>query len=202
MQVALPENALPAKLTLRPDLRMDDDEYYAFCVANPDLRFERSAKGEILVVPRVGLESDFRNVDLVLQLGQWAKRDGRGRVSGPTAEFILPSGAAYSPDAAWISFARLRTLGSDQRRKFPRLVPEFVIEVMSPSDRLKAAKAKMQDWVANGVDLAWLVDGDKQTVYIYRAGQEPERRTGITELAGEGPIEGFVADFRDIWTIS
>jgi Uma2 family endonuclease len=181
---------------------MDDDEYYAFCVANPDLRFERSAKGEILVVPRVGLESDFRNVDLVLQLGQWAKRDGRGRVSGPTAEFILPSGAAYSPDAAWISFARLRTLGSDQRRKFPRLVPEFVIEVMSPSDRLKAAKAKMQDWVANGVDLAWLVDGDKQTVYIYRAGQEPERRTGITELAGEGPIEGFVADFRDIWTIS
>jgi Uma2 family endonuclease len=146
-----------------------------------------------------GGESDYRSIDVCVQLAVWAKRDGRGKVFGPS-EFIVPSGAAYSPDAAWVSNERLTQLTKAQRRKFLRLCPEFVVEVMSPSDRLKPAREKMDDWMANGVQLSWLIDGDNQTVYIYRAGQgDAEKRVGIAKLAGEGPLAGFELDLTDIW---
>jgi Uma2 family endonuclease len=161
MMLTLPESALPVKLTLGPAKRMSDDDYFAFCAANPKIRFERSVLGEITIVPPAGYESDYRNADVLTQLGQWARLDGRGKVSGPSAEFILPSGAAYSPDAAWVSNQQLQKLTKDQKRKFPRMVPEFIVEVMSPSDRLKAAQEKMEQWMANGVELAWLIDGDR-----------------------------------------
>jgi Uma2 family endonuclease len=201
MQVTLPEQALPAKLTLNPKLRIkDDDEYWEFCAANPDVRFERTAQGEIVIVPPAGMESEYRGTELVVKLGRWAKKDGRGKVVGSNTEFILPSGAARSPDAAWVSNAKLAKRTKEQRRKFPPLCPEFIVEVMSPSDRLKNAKEKMAEWMANGVKLGWLIDGDRQTVYIYRAGQnEPEKKTGIKRLVGEGPIAGFVLDLTDIW---
>jgi Uma2 family endonuclease len=200
MQVVLPEQALPATLILNPEMRMNDDEYYDFCMANPDVRFERTALGEIIIVPPVGGESDYRNMEVSSQLAVWAKRDGRGKAFGPTVEFILPSGAAYSPDAAWVSNQRLAKLTKEQRRKFLRLCPAFVVEVMSPSDRLKAAKSKLKDWMANGVQLGWLIDGDDRTVYIYRAGQEAaETRAGIAKLQGEGPVAGFELDLTEIW---
>ncbi len=200
MQVVLPEQALPAKLILNPELRMNDDGYYEFCMANANVRFERTAQGEIIIVPPVGGESDFQSVEVIGQLRDWAKRDGRGRAFGTSVGFILPTGAAYSPDAAWVSNARLAQLTKQQRRKFPRLCPEFVVEVMSPSDRLKTAQEKMRDWMANGVQLGWLIDGDNQTVYIYRAGQgDPETRTGVPKLSGEGPVAGFELDLADIW---
>jgi Uma2 family endonuclease len=133
-------------------------------------------------------------------LREWARRDKRGKAFGSTAEYILPSGAAYSPDASWVSNERLATLSKQEKRKFPRVVPEFIVEVMSPSDRLKAAKAKMSDWMADGVELGWLIDGDNRTVYIYRAGQnEPEVSTGASKLNGDGPIQGFQVDLKEIW---
>jgi len=200
MNVVLPDSALPAKLILNPELPMSDDEYYDFCVANPDVWFERNAQGEIIIVPPVGLESDNRNADIVTQLSVWAKRNRRGKAFGPTCEFILPSGAAYAPDAAWVSKERLATLSKAQLRKFVKLVPEFVVELLSPSDRLPAAKKKMAEWMANGVALAWLIDADKQAVYIYRAGQaSSEKLEQVERLAGEGPVEGFVLELNDIW---
>jgi len=200
MQVVLPEQALPAKLILNPELRMSDDEYFEFCMANPDLILERSARGEILVAPPAGGESSYRSGEVAGQLGNWAKRDGRGRASGSSAEFILPTGAALSPDTAWTSKARLSELSKNQLRKFPPVCPEFVVEVMSPSDRLKPAIEKMQDWMRSGVELGWLIDGDAQSVYIFRAGvSEAEKRTGIATLSGEGPVEGFELDLTDIW---
>jgi Uma2 family endonuclease len=200
MQVVLPAEALPAKLTLNPQLRMSDDQYYDFCMVNANVRFERTAQGEIIIVPPAGGESDYRNIELSTQLAVWSKRDGRGKAFGPSVEFFLPTGAAYSPDAAWVSNARLAQLTKEQKRKFPRLCPEFVAEVMSPGDRLKTAQKKMADWMANGVQLSWLVDGDKQSVYIYRAGRSGfEKRAGIPKLAGEGPLAGFELDLTEIW---
>jgi Uma2 family endonuclease len=99
-----------------------------------------------------------------------------------------------------VSNERLTQLTKAQRRKFLRLCPEFVVEVMSPSDRLKPARERMDDWMANGVQLSWLIDGDNQTVYIYRAGQsDAEKRVGIAKLAGEGPLAGFELNLTDIW---
>jgi Uma2 family endonuclease len=179
---------------------MSDDQYYDFCMANPNVRFERTAQGEIVVVPPVGGETAYRDSEVTVQLAAWAKQDGRGKAFGPSVEFFLPTGAAYSPDAAWVSNARLAQLTKEQKRKFPRLCPEFVAEVMSPSDRLKRAQAKMDDWMANGVQLGWLIHGDKQTVYIYRAGRSDfEKRSGIPTLAGEGPLAGFDLDLTEIW---
>jgi len=200
MQVVLPEEALPAKLTLNPELRMTDDEYFEFCQLNRDVRFERTAEGEIIIVPPAGYESSYQSGDIFGQLRNWAKRDGRGKASDASAEFILPTGAALSPDAAWLSNQQLSQLSKKQRTKFPPVAPEFVIEVMSPSDRLPAAKKKMQEWIRGGVELAWLVHGDAQTVYIYRpGGQEAEQKTGIAKLAAEGPVAGFELDLTDIW---
>jgi len=199
MQVTIPEKALPAKIILNPELHMTDDEYFAFCQASPDVRFERTAEGEIVIVPPAGWESDFENAEVVRQLGNWAIRDGRGQASGPSTEFMLETGAAYSPDAAWVSTAKLARLTKAQRRKFPRLCPEFIVEVMSPSDRLKAAQHKMREWMRAGVELGWLIHGDKRTVYIYRAGQEAEARSGILQLSGEGPVAGFELDLTRIW---
>ena len=200
MQVVLPEESLPAKLTLNPESPLSDDEYYAFCQANAEVRFERTAQGEIIIVPPAGYESDYRNADVVTQLRIWAKRDGRGKASGPSTEFMLPTGAALSPDAAWVSNTRLSKVAKEKLRKFPPVCPEFVIEVMSPSDRIKAAQEKMSDWMAAGVKLGWLIDGDRQTVYVYRAGRkEPQKHTGIAKLAGEGPVSGFELELTDIW---
>lgn len=201
MQVVLPEEALPATLKLNPELRMNDDDYFEFCMANPNVRFERTAQGEIVIVPPAGWESDHECVSVAAQLHHWARRDGRGKSSGTSTEFILPTGAALSPDAAWVSKDRLSRLSRDQRRKFPPVCPEFVVEVMSPSDRLRAAQEKMPEWMRAGVELGWLIDGDRQTVYIYRAGkQEAEKRAGITKLAGEGPVTGFELDLSDVWS--
>jgi len=145
MQVVFPEQALPAKLTFNPELPMSDDEYFDFCMANPDLRFERTAQGEIIIVPPAGLESSDRSGDAFGPLRDWARRDGGGRAFDSSAEFILPTGAALSPEAAWVSNRRLSELSKEQRRKFPSVCPEFVIEVMSPSDRMPLAKEKMQE---------------------------------------------------------
>jgi Uma2 family endonuclease len=200
MQVVLPVEALPAKLTLNPELRMTDDEYFDFCQVNSDLWIERTAEGEIIITPPTGYESGYRNTRIVGQLDSWAIQDGRGKASGPSAEFILPTGAALSPDATWLSNQKLSQLSKKQRTKFPPAAPEFVIEVMSPSDRLPAAKRKMLEWIRGGVQLAWLIDGDAETVYIYRPGnQKPEHKTGITKLAGEGPVAGFELDLTDVW---
>lgn len=114
-------------------------------------------------------------------------------------EFLLPDGSALSPDASWVSNVSLERLTREQRREFLRLSPEFVVEVMAPSDRLNSAKRKMEAWIANGVQIGWLIDGDRETVYVYRKGRAPVTRRGLRELLGDGPVKGFVLKLDSIW---
>ena len=179
--------------------RFSDEEYWAFCEANPNLRIERTAQGEIVIMPPCGGESDYRSLGVAAALRMWAEIDGRGVAFGSTVQFFLPDGSGLSPDAAWVSHESLNRLTKQQRKKFLRLSPEFVVEVLSPSDILKEAKAKMELWIANGVELAWLIDGDAETVYIYRKGHLPKTRRHIAQLAGTGPVEGFVLKLTPIW---
>lgn len=199
MRIALPDVDVPVTLILDKDHRLSDDEYFSFCEANPDFWVERTAQGEIVIVPPAGLESDYRNFDLNTQFGIWSKRTGRGRAFGPTAQFILPDGSALSPDTAWVSSERLATVPEEQRKRFPHVVPEFVAEVMSPSDSLRAAQNKMRQWMANGVELGWLIDGDRECIHVYREAAEPRKVHGVSQIEGEGPVEGFVLDLTDIW---
>ena len=116
-----------------------------------------------------------------------------------SVQFLLPDGSALSPDASWVSNEALVRLSRQERREFLRLRPEFIVEVMSPSDRLKRAKAKMENWMKNGVQLGWLIDADKQTVYVYRKGRNPVTRRNMLELAADAPLEGFVLKLGFIW---
>jgi Uma2 family endonuclease len=197
--VALPELERPARLVLNVDSPLTDKAYMAFCAANPDLHVERSAEGEILIVPPAGGESSYRSIEVAGELRQWAKVDGRGKVLDSSVQFLLPDGSAMSPDAAWVSTESLQRLTGRQRKQFLALCPEFIVEVLSPSDRLKNAKAKMQRWIANGVQLGWLIDGDAQTVYVYRKGRPVKPRQGVAQIAGEGPVQGFVLRLGSIW---
>ncbi len=197
--IVLPALTSPATLDFAPEDRMTDDQYFDFCMANPDVNFERTAQGEIVIVPPAGPESDYRNADAITSLGLWARKDGRGKYFGATVQFFLPDGSALSPDAAWISKERLSAFTKAELRRFPHLVPEFIIEVMSPSDRLPAAKRKMRAWASNGVELGWLIDGDNRRVYVYRGTTEPQVIEDAESIAGEGPVEGFVLPLQEIW---
>ncbi len=182
---------LPDKLT--------EEAYLSYCEANPELRLERTAKGEIVIAPPAGGESDYRSLEIAAELRAWAKRDGRGVAFGSSVEFLLPNGAALSPDAAWASNQKLARLSKEQRRKFLRLAPDFVAGILSPSDRLPAAQDKMLEWMENGVALAWLIDGDARTIYIYRAARPVEKCQGVTTLAADGPLLGFTINLADLW---
>jgi Uma2 family endonuclease len=187
------------KLVFDREDRLSEQEYLAFCEANPNLRCERTAEGEIVIVPPAGGESAYRSGNAFWKLAEWAERDGRGKAFDSSVEYLLPDGAALSPDASWTSNAALDRLSREERREFLRLSPEFVIEVMSPSDRLRSAKAKMEDWMANGVQSGWLIDGDRKTVHLYRQNREPEALRDVAEIAGEGAVEGFVLPLAAIW---
>ncbi len=178
---------------------MNDSEFLAFCEQNPDLHIERDFDGDLIIMPPSGAETGFRNSDLIAQLTLWAKKDGRGRVFDSNTAYILPDGAVLSPDASWVSIDRLDRFTKEQKKHFLPLCPEFVVELMSPTDRLARVKAEMEQWMSNGAGLGWLIDGDRQTVYIYRPAREPEELTGIDQLPGEGPVGGLRLELQDIW---
>jgi Uma2 family endonuclease len=199
MQVVLRDVKARSRIRIDGDKRMSPEKFYDYCAANPDLRAELTAEGEIVIMPPTGAETGYRNSELTAQLRNWSRRDGRGRAFDSNVEYLLPNGSAMSPDASWVERARLSRLTREQKRKFPPLVPDFVVELTSHSDRLPRVRKKMESWIANGVKLAWLIDADRRTAYIYRPRREPEKLVAPAKLKGEGPVAGFVLDLAEIW---
>ena len=188
---------LPATLTAHP---MSDEEFAAFCADHPDLCFEMTAEGELVVMPPTYSLTGVRNSRIGRQLDAWAEQDGRGLSSDSSTGFLLPSGARRSPDAAWTLKSRVAELDPASRDRFWHLCPDFVIELQSSTDRPRILHAKMQEWIANGAHLAWLIDPERKSLTIYRAGGEAvETRTNIDSIAGEDLMEGFVLDLRFVW---
>jgi len=198
MQLIVNDVESQAPVILHPP-PMTDDEFYDFCQLYPDFRVERTAEGEIVIMPPTGMETGSRNNNLAMQLGAWAIEDGRGTACDSSTEFILPSGAARSPDASWVDNRRLESLTREQKKKFPRICPDFIVELTSPSDRLRNVEKKMQEWVDNGALLGWLLDPDSRTAYIYRPGRSPEMLENPKRLDGEGSVAGFVLKLERIW---
>ena len=199
MQVLLPDIETRAPIRIRVKRPMNDDEFAAFCAQNGDLQIEREANGDLIIMPPSGAETGFRNSDLTAQLSVWAKRDGRGRVFDSNTEYILPDGAALSPDASWVRIERLDEFSKEQKKRFLPLCPDFVVELTSPTDRLPRVKTKMEQWMNNGSRLGWLIDADRRTMYIYRPGQQTEELKEIDYVLGEGPVEGFRLELTEIW---
>jgi Uma2 family endonuclease len=201
MRVEMPERATRATFEFRGEggTLNDDEEFFDFCARNPDLNIERLANGKIIVTRGSGLETAFRNCEISGQLGTWSEADGRGVAFGSSAEFMLASGTAFAADASWIFKSRLAKLTKEQKKQFGRLCPDFVVELRSPSDRLSSPKAKMEEWMRNGAQLAWLIDADHGVVSIYRPGKPVEELRGADAIDGEGPVEGFRLDLEPVW---
>ena len=186
-------------LNLTPIIHLTDEQFYQLCQTNRDVRFERNARGELIIMPPTGGETGFRNSKLNQRLANWSDADGTGIAFDSSTGFKLPNGADRSPDAAWVKLERWESLTPEQRRKFPPLAPDFLIELRSATDDLKSLQDKMQEYRDNGVRLGWLIDPQNQRVEIYRSGQEVEVLQSPDMLSGEDVLPGFVLDLSQIF---
>ena len=182
-----------------PFTRLTDEDFFALCQDNSEWQYERNANHEILVMPPVGTESSRNNNEVSGQLWLWNRHSHLGQAFDSSAGFTLPDGSVRSPDAAWLSQAAWAGLTAEQKRRFPSVCPEFVVEVKSPSDGLRYLQAKMEDYLTNGVQLGFLLDIEAETAYVYRPGQPVETLTGFDrDLSGEPLLPGFALDLRPL----
>lgn len=177
-----------------------EDEFFEFCQANSDLRLERNPKGEIVIMTPAGFVSSAHSAEVVSQLRNWNKVSKLGRVADSSAGYNMSDKSVLSPDASWFSLATWETIPPAKRRKFLPICPEFVVEVMSPSDTLTGSQAKMEQWLGYGVQLGFLItDEPTEIAYIYRPGQPVEVVQGFDhELSGEPVLPGFQLDLREL----
>jgi Uma2 family endonuclease len=196
MNVALADAALPARL--RFERALTDDELFEFCMENETLRVERDLNGELILMSPTGLEGSSWNSMVNAYLVLWAGQFG-GKVFDSNGGFTLPDGSMRVPDAAWMSQARWDALARREQQRFGHVSPQFIIEIRSESDELAELQNKMKMWIANGVELAWLIDPRRRVVEVYRAGEEPEVHEDPTSVQGDGPVRGFELVMGRVW---
>jgi Uma2 family endonuclease len=183
----------------RPETPMSDEDLMRFCAANDIARVEREVNGEILVMSPAGNRTGRRNAAIISALDTWAQKDGRGYVFDSSTGFTLADGSMRSPDAAWVEATRWNALSKADQNRFSPICPDFLIELRSKTDDLAALEAKMARWISNGAKLAWLIDPDRQTVAVYRDGEQPAVHHHSTSMQGTGPIAGFELTMARIW---
>ncbi len=189
----------PLVMRLHPVINLTDDQFFEFCQINRDLRIERTATGELLIMPPTGSETGGSNFELAVQLGNWVKQDGTGKGFDSSTGFTLPNGATVSPDISWVKLERWNALSKEQRTKFAPIAPDFVVELRSKSDTLKDLQEKMQQYINNGVRLGWLIDCRQSRVYVYRPGVPVECLENPETVSGGTELPGFVLEMKEIW---
>ncbi len=182
-----------------PAIDMSREQFFQFCQMNRDVRIERNAEGSIAVMTPTGGETGARNGFLVAALYRWAEQNGTGVAFDSSTGFELPNGAVRSPDAAWVLRKRLARLSPEDKERFLPLCPDFVIELISPSDSRAAVQRKMEEYRANGAHLGWLIDPARRQVAIYRADGSLEQRAEPDVVTGETVLPGFSLDLPAIW---
>ena len=176
-----------------------DDNFYQLCRENPDVKFERNAKGEIIIMSPTGGGTGKRNAGITTDFVNWNRQTKLGEVFDSSTCFKFPNGANRSPDVAWIKQERWDTLTQEEQEKFPPISPDFVLELMSPSDTLRECQDKMQEYMENQVKLGWLIDRKTRRVEIYRQGQPVEVLESPPSLSGENILPGFILNLQNIW---
>lgn len=184
---------------LMPQSKMTAEQFYAFCQANPELRIERTAEGEVVIMPPAFSDTGNRNVRISYQVVAWADRDDTGEAFDSSAGFTLPNGAIRSPDTAWIKRDRWNTLSNEQKASFAPIYPDFVIELRSSSDTLSGLKKKMQEYIDNGVQLGLLIDRKKRKVHIYRPDRIPEILENPDGVSCDPELTGFTLKMNKVW---
>jgi Uma2 family endonuclease len=179
--------------------QMTTEQFYEFCLANRDLRIERTATGEVIVMPPAFSDTGNRNIKIAQQVANWAEKDGTGETFDSSAGFTLPNGAIRSPDASWIRSERWNALTDEQKASFAPICPDFVIELGSASDRLTTLQEKMQEYIDNGALLGLLIDRKERTVHLYRPQQIPQILENPAEIQCDPELPGFILKMSSIW---
>ncbi|ACB52052.1 unknown [Crocosphaera subtropica ATCC 51142] len=186
-------------INLEPLGKMTDEQFYQLCRKNPEINFERNAKGELMIMPPTGGETGNRNSEINAEFVFWNRQTKLGKVFDSNTCFKFPNGAERSPDVSWIKLERWNQLTLEQKEKFPPIAPDFVLELMSPSDSVKNTQEKMAEYQANGVKLGWLINRKDQQVEIYRQGKSKEVLNEPIFLSGEDILPEFVLDLAMVW---
>jgi Uma2 family endonuclease len=189
----------PLTIDLPWIMPMTEEQFSEFCLANRDLRIERTASGEVIVMSPAFSDTGNRNFNIAVQLGSWAERNGTGLGFDSSAGFTLPNGATRSPDASWIKLERWNALTEKQKASFAPICPDFVIELRSASDTVSSLQKKMEEYIANGTILGWLIDRQNRKVYIYRPNREPEILNDPQTVSGDPELSGFQLVMAKIW---
>ncbi len=180
-------------------LDITEDKFYQLCINNRNLRFERNYKGDLVIMTPVGDISSNRNARLIQQLLNWSDKDKTGIVFDSSAGFVLPNGAIRSPDASWIPLQKWNQVPNEEKERFSHICPDFVVELMSPSDKLKDTQEKMREYRENGTKLGWLINRKDKQVEIYRQNQDVEILNNPQKLSGEDILIGFELNLKVIW---
>ena len=180
---------------------LSDEQFFQLCLDNRELHLELTAQKELVIMTLPGGKTGRRNEIICRRLGNWAEQDGTGITFVPLTLFILPSGAKRAPDASWLRRERWDTLTDEQQEKAPPLCPDFVVELMSRSDRrkLKMLQSKMAEYIDNGAQLGWLIDPFNKNVYIYRPGKSVQRLENPATIHGDSVLPGFIFQLSEIW---
>ena len=179
-------------------INLTDEQFFQLCQHNRDYQFERTASGELIIMPPTGSETSKRNMDLSYQLRAWSRQNNLGVAFDSSGGFRLPNGADRSPDASWVKKERWDALTPEQKDSFAPLCPDFVVELRSRTDSLKKLQEKMQEYIDNGAKLGWLIDRKNRRVEIYRPGQDVEIIENPATLSGEDVLPGFVLNLEEI----
>ena len=193
------DTTLPIVLRLNPVIELTEEQFLAFCEMNHEARIERTAEGELEIMPPAGMYTGSKELDIGAQLRNWARRDGSGVAFGPSAGFTLSNGAMRSPDSSWIPKSRLAELTTEDKRGFGHICPDFVIELRSRTDSLRVLQAKMEEYMENGARLGWLIDPQNRRVYIYRPNSEVEILENPETVSADPELEGFALELNDVW---
>lgn len=175
------------------------EQFDRVCEANPDRSFELTAQGVLVIMPPVGVESGNYESELLGDLVIWNRQTRLGKTFSSSTVFTLPNGSKRSPDAAWVELSRWEAVSKEERKKFALLVPDFVIELRSETDRLPPLQAKMVEYRDNGVRLGWLINPRDRQVEIYRLDCDVEVLAHPLTLSGEDVLPEFTLDLSPIW---
>ncbi|MEG3879638.1 Uma2 family endonuclease [Microcoleus sp. herbarium7] len=186
-------------LNLNPIIKLTDDQFFQLCQENENIRLERTAKGELIIMSPAGGETSNSNAGLTAQIWIWNQQNKLGKVFDSSGGFKLPNGANRAPDACWVKLERWDALTPEQQKKFPPICPDFVVELMSPSDSLKETQDKMKEYRDNGAVLGWLINRKSRQVEIYRPHQEVKVLESPTTVSGEDVLPGFMLNLESIW---
>ncbi len=186
-------------VNFNPIIELTDDQFYQLCRANPDVKFERNAKRELIIMSPTGGETGNHNFEIAADFAIWNRQTKLGVCFDSSTCFSLPQGGDRSPDVSWIKQERWDALTPEEKEKFPPIAPDFVLELMSPTDSLKKTQEKMQEYMDSAVKLGWLINRKTRRVEIYRLGQPVEVLESPTQLSGEDILPGYVLNLQNVW---